>query len=92
MSELRTWYEKVTGDDAASAYVLCPLGLPSSQFTEGQTKGLSRRERESKLSRESKSIFELENYMEVLQFIYSKVWRSSGIPELRVSVILTSVK
>jgi hypothetical protein len=61
-------------------------------FTEGQTKGLSRRERESKLSRESKSIFELENYMEVLQFIYSKVWRSSGIPELRVSVILTSVK
>jgi hypothetical protein len=49
MSELRTWYEKVTGDDAASAYVLCPLGLPSSQFTEGRAKGLSRRERDQSL-------------------------------------------
>ena len=92
MSELRTWYEKVTGDDAASAYVLCPLGLPSSQFTEGRVKGFKQARERSRLSRKSKSIFELENYMEVLQFIYSKVWRSSGIPELRVSVILTSVK
>jgi hypothetical protein len=75
----------------ASAYVLRPLGLPSSQFTEGRVKDLSRRER-SKASRESKSIFELAKYIEVLRFIYSKVWRSSGVPELRVSVILTSVK
>ena len=36
--EVRTWYEKVTRDDVASAYVLCPLGLLSSQFTRGQIK------------------------------------------------------
>jgi hypothetical protein len=43
MSELRTWYEKVTGDDAASAYVLCPLGLPSSQFIEGRARGFKQK-------------------------------------------------
>jgi hypothetical protein len=36
MSELPTWYKKVMKDDAASVYVLHPLGLPSSQFTRGQ--------------------------------------------------------
>jgi hypothetical protein len=46
MSELRTWYEKVTKDDAASAYVLCPLGLPSSQFMRGQVKRLKVDERD----------------------------------------------
>jgi hypothetical protein len=40
MSELRTWYEKVTKDNAASAYVLRPLILPSSQFTRGQIRRL----------------------------------------------------
>ena len=30
MLELQTWYEKVTKDNAASAYVLCPLGLSLS--------------------------------------------------------------
>jgi hypothetical protein len=38
MSELRTWYKKVTKDYAASAYVLHPLGIPLSQFMRGQIK------------------------------------------------------
>jgi hypothetical protein len=50
------------------------------------------RMREIKASRESKLIFELVKYIGVLQFIYLKVWQSSWILELRVSVILTVVK
>jgi hypothetical protein len=46
MSELQTWYEKVMKDNVASAYVLCPLGLPSSQFTRGQVKRLKVDERD----------------------------------------------
>jgi hypothetical protein len=38
MSELWTWYKKVMKDDAASAYVLHPLGLPLSQFMRGWIK------------------------------------------------------
>ena len=75
----------------ASAYVLRPLGLLSSQFTEGRVKDF-KQTREIKASRESRSIFELAKYIEVLWFIYSKVWRSLGIPELQMSVILASVK
>jgi len=46
MSELRTWYEKVTKDDAASAYVLRPLELLSSQFTRDQNRRLKADERD----------------------------------------------
>jgi hypothetical protein len=46
MSELRTWYEKVTKDDVASAYVLRPLELPSSQFTRGWNRRLKADERD----------------------------------------------
>jgi hypothetical protein len=38
MLELQTWYKKVTKDNAASAYVLHPLKLPSSQFMRGWIK------------------------------------------------------
>jgi hypothetical protein len=62
MLELRTWYEKVTKDDAASAYVLRPLGLLSSQFTRGRIRRLKVDER-LKLVEKSKSIFELLKYM-----------------------------
>jgi hypothetical protein len=46
MSELRTWYEKVTKDNAASTYVLRPLGLLLSQFTRGQIRRLKVDERD----------------------------------------------
>ena len=46
MLELRTWYKKVTKDDVASAYVLRPLKLPSSQFTRGQNRRLKADERD----------------------------------------------
>jgi hypothetical protein len=62
MLELQTWYKKVTKDDAASAYVLRPLGLPSSQFMRGQVKRLKVGKR-LKLVEISKSIFELAKYM-----------------------------
>ena len=91
MSELRTWYKKVTKDDWLQLMCCALLDFRRLNLQRVELKDLSRRER-SKASRESKSIFELANYIEVLRFIYSKVWRSSGIPELRVSVILTSVK
>jgi hypothetical protein len=45
-----------------------------------------------RLVEKSKSIFELVKYMKVLQFIYLRVWWSSWILELQVSVILTVVK
>ena len=91
MSELRTWYEKVTKDDWLQLMCCALSDFRRLNLQRVKLKDLSRRER-SKASRESKSIFELAKYIEVLRFIYSKVWRSSGIPELRVSVILTSVK
>jgi hypothetical protein len=91
MSELRTWYEKVTKDDWLQLMCCALSDFRRLNLQRVELKDLSRRER-SKASRESKSIFELAKYIEVLRFIYSKVWRSSGIPELRVSVILTSVK
>jgi hypothetical protein len=46
MLELRTWYEKVTKDDAASAYVLHPLELPLSQFMRDQNRILKADERD----------------------------------------------
>ena len=44
--EIRTWYEKVMKDDAASAYVLRPLELPLSQFTRDQNRRLKADERD----------------------------------------------
>ena len=46
MLELWTWYEKVTKDNVASAYVLCPLELPLSQFRRGQIRRLKVDERD----------------------------------------------
>ena len=46
MLELRTWYEKVTKDNVASAYVLRPLRLLSSQFMRGQIRRLKVDERD----------------------------------------------
>jgi hypothetical protein len=91
MSELRTWYEKVTKDDWLQLMCCALSDFRRLNLQRVELTDLSRRER-SKASRESKLIFELAKYIEVLRFIYSKVWRSSGIPELRVSVILALVK
>ena len=46
ISQLRTWYKKVTRDNAASAYVLHPLELPSSQFTRGWIRRIKADERD----------------------------------------------
>ena len=73
MSELRTWYEKVMKDNAASAYVLHPLGLPLSQFTRGRIRRLKAVKR-LKLVEKSKSIFELLKYMKY----YSLYTRGCG--------------
>ena len=67
----------------------CALSrLPLSQFMRGQVNRFKTDEREL-ASRMSKSIFKLVNVHEVLQFIYSKMWRSPGMSELRVIVKLT---
>jgi hypothetical protein len=91
MSELRTWYEKVTKDDWLQLMCCALSDFRRLNLQRVELKDLSRRE-SSKASRESKSIFKLAKYIEVLRFIYLKVWWSSGIPELQVSVILASVK
>jgi hypothetical protein len=91
MLELRTWYKKVTKDDWLQLMCCALSYFRRLNLQRVGLKDLSRRER-SKASRESKSIFELVKYIEVLRFIYSKVWWSLGIPELRMSVILASVK
>ena len=91
MSELRTWYKKVTRDNWLQLMCCALSDFRRLNLQRVELRTLSRRER-SKASRESRSIFELAKYIEVLRFIYSKVWRSLGILELWVSVILASVK
>jgi hypothetical protein len=91
-SELQTWYKKVMKDDAASAYVLRPLKLPSSQLRGVGLEGLRQTRERLKLVEESKSIFELTKYMKVLQIIYSRLWQGPGMSELQVSVKLSAAE